>query len=162
MAHIIPDAGAQEQPDNGTRRRMKRYERGIGIEDAAAGKAHNVVEEAQGAVEATVLIVDFGINMPAVSSGDHAGYGLEVLFHPAPEYDTRNRGNPRPGVSLSQRQHHKQAGKLLKAFLHKRFAEHAGLVGKELRLNALYTGRTLQGVNHMTGQAPLHSVAGKR
>ena len=52
---------------------------GVGIEDAAAGEAHDVVEKAQGAVQGTVLVVDAGVDVADVGLVDQLGGRLIVV-----------------------------------------------------------------------------------
>jgi hypothetical protein len=56
---------------------------GLGLEDAAAGEADDVVEETDGAVHGAVLVVDAGVEVTGVALVDEAGGGLVVGAGPA-------------------------------------------------------------------------------
>ena len=53
------------------------------IEDTAAGKAHDVVQEAERALDAAVLIVDMGVAVVLVAAVDKVAGGLVVDGCPA-------------------------------------------------------------------------------
>ena len=48
----------------------------FGVEGAAAGEANDVVEEAEGAGEGAVLVVDFGVDVAEVGEVDELGGGV--------------------------------------------------------------------------------------
>ena len=51
----------------------------VGIEDAAAGKADDVVQKAKRAVERAVLVVDEGVDVAGVGLVDQFGGRLVVI-----------------------------------------------------------------------------------
>ncbi len=79
VGDVVGDAGAEEHADQGAGACVAEDPGGVGIEDAAAGEADDVVEEAQGAVEGAVLIVDAGVDVADVGLVDELGGGLVVV-----------------------------------------------------------------------------------
>jgi hypothetical protein len=70
---------AQEHSDQRSAALVAEYPGGFGIEDAAAGEADDVVEEAQGPVEGAVLVVDAGVDVSDVGLVDELCGGLVVV-----------------------------------------------------------------------------------
>ncbi len=64
----------------------------IGFEDAAAGEADDVVEEAERAVKGAVLIVDESVDVSDVGLLDELGCCLIVGGGPAGELDVVGQG----------------------------------------------------------------------
>jgi len=78
MSNIGPDQRAQDESDERTP--LKNGERCLRIKRAASRKPHNVVQKAQRAGERAVLVVDLGIDVPAVGGSDQRGGGLVSLI----------------------------------------------------------------------------------
>src|SRR5208282_4374977 len=83
VSNIISYPGAQNQSDQRIAGPMNRYERGVGIEHAAAGKANDVVQKANGTGIGAVLVVNLGINVHAIRGSDDTGRRLVILLGPA-------------------------------------------------------------------------------
>ena len=66
MGDVAGDARAEEHSDEHSVAFVAQHPGGVGIEDAAAGEADDVVEEAQGAVEGAVLVVDAGVDVALI------------------------------------------------------------------------------------------------
>src|SRR5208337_3854753 len=61
VSNVIADARAEEDSDAGLGGAMHGDERSGGIEDSAAGEAHDVVQEAQRSGDGAVLVVNIAI-----------------------------------------------------------------------------------------------------
>jgi hypothetical protein len=79
VGDVVGYAGAEKHSDEGAVAAIAQDPGGVGIEDAAAGEADDVVEEAQGAVEGTVLVIDAGVDVAGVGLVDELGCGLVVV-----------------------------------------------------------------------------------
>ena len=76
-------------------RRWKTDEGCVGIEGAASGEAHDVVEKTQRPGEGAVLIVDLGIDVAAVGGGNQGGGGLVFLLGPGTNFELRRKRRQR-------------------------------------------------------------------
>src|ERR1044071_8573200 len=158
VANVFTDARAQQQAGDRARGLVQRHERCVAVKHATARKTDNVVQEAERPVQAAILVIDIGIDMAAISRGDHGCAGLEVLLSPAAKFNIGERGNFRPRA-VPERQGHKQSWILPEAFSQKWLAQHAGFMRQKLRFNALYAGRLLQRVDYVHGQPVFYRVA---
>src|SRR5215472_9724042 len=91
VSHIFPDTRAKYQPDRRLGRLMNCHERRFRIEDTAAGKPHDIVQEAHGTRAREVLIVDLGVDVVAIRSGNDACRSLIILLQPSPYSDLLRR-----------------------------------------------------------------------
>ena len=66
VANIGAHLRAQDQADQRARAALEDDERSVRVEHAASRKAHDVVQEAQRTAERAVLVVDLGIDVPAI------------------------------------------------------------------------------------------------
>src|SRR5438270_7680972 len=87
MTDVVAHPGAQNQTNQASRALVHCYERTFGVECAAAGKAHNIVQKSQRPAKRTILVVDLRIHMSTVSRSDYRGGRLVVLLRPAPDFD---------------------------------------------------------------------------
>ncbi len=78
VGDVVGDAGAEDHGDEGAGAGVAEDPGLVRLEDAAAGEADDVVEEAEGAVEGAVLIVDEGVDVAGVGLVDEFGCGLVV------------------------------------------------------------------------------------
>src|SRR5260370_21357593 len=91
-AHLsdVPNVGtyprAEDQADQRLAAALEDHEGCLGVESAASGEAHDVVEKAQRAGEGAVLIVDLGIVMAALGGGDQRVGGLVLLLGPGTDF----------------------------------------------------------------------------
>ena len=114
---------------------------GIGIEDAAAGEADDVVEEAEGAVEGAVLIVNAGIDVVEVGLVDEFGGSLVVIGGPLCEFDGGREICDGGGVAgWREIVLHEEAGIHGEAGGEEGLVDGAGVVEEELGFDALDAG----------------------
>ena len=78
---VLADARAEDHGEDVWRARVggtrvAQYPGALGVEDAAAGEAHDVVEETLRAVNAAVLVVDAAVDVADVGEMDELGGGL--------------------------------------------------------------------------------------
>ena len=92
MGGVEGDAGAEEDSEEGVGGAVAEDEGGFGVEVAAAGEADDVVEEALGAGEGAVLIVDFGVDVADVAALNEFGGGVVEAGGPAAEFDVEGKG----------------------------------------------------------------------
>jgi hypothetical protein len=59
VPNVLADARAEQQAGNRARGLVQRHKRRVRVKHSATGKADNIIQEAQRAVQAAVLIVDF-------------------------------------------------------------------------------------------------------
>src|ERR1700687_3212706 len=118
-AHLsdVPNVGthprAEDQADQGLVAALEDHEGCLGIESAASGEAHYVVEKAQRAGEGAVLIVDLGIDMAAVGGGDQRGGGLVFLLGPGTDFKLgrkRRQSRERSLRMLADNKNHEDPG----------------------------------------------------
>jgi hypothetical protein len=76
---IVRDTGAQEHANQSAVAFVAEDPGSFRVEDAAAGEADDVVEEAQGAVQGAILVVDTGVKVSEVGLVDELGGGLIVI-----------------------------------------------------------------------------------
>src|SRR5258706_927484 len=82
MSCVPSDARAENHTHNHSQRAVVGDERGLRIELSTPGKAHDVVQKSQGAVESSVLVIDLRIDVVAIASRDGYSCGLVILFRP--------------------------------------------------------------------------------
>jgi len=70
VGDVFSYTGAQDYAHQGSPAGLAEHPGVRGIEDSAAGKANNVMQEAERAMERTILIVDPGINVANVGLVD--------------------------------------------------------------------------------------------
>src|SRR4051794_27743614 len=87
MSHIRLDHRAQDQSDDRAVVSIANHKRSFWIEDTASWEAHDVVQKSHGAGDGAVLVVDVGIHVVAVGSGDDGGRTLKFFFAPAPQLE---------------------------------------------------------------------------
>ncbi len=119
----------------------------VGVEDAAAGKSHNVIQEAVGTGVGAVLVVDLRIDVAPVGGSDDAGRGLIIVLGPAADENIvghLSRRNMR-SASASQMQAEEQPAVPLKPRGKKVGGQLTCLMGQQLRFHAQNSGRGLQG-----------------
>src|SRR5450631_362229 len=116
MAYVAAHARAQDQADQTLRLTIQGYERRLGVEHAASREPHDVIEEAQRSAESMVLVVDLGIDVAAIRSGNDGRRGLVVAVYPWSNFNFGMRGNFL-GRNFPQRQRHEQARMPLKSRL---------------------------------------------
>jgi hypothetical protein len=92
VGYVVGYAGAQQHSDESSVALIAEDPGRVGIEDAATGEADDVVEEAQGTVQGTVLIVDAGVDVAEVGLVDQLGGCLIVIGGPAYELDIGREG----------------------------------------------------------------------
>lgn len=87
----VADIGAHLRTENQANKRprtaLKNYERCLRIKCAAPRKAHNVVQKTQRAAQRAVLIIDVGIDVPAIGGRDESGGGLVVVLGPGSKFE---------------------------------------------------------------------------
>ena len=116
VADVVPDAGAEQDSDGGLGGTVDGDERGGRVEDSAAGKAHDVVEEAERAGDGAVLVVDVAIDVAGVGGGDDGGGGLVVVFGPAVNFDLRWQRTGGLGQGVGDGQGEEEAAVAAEAF----------------------------------------------
>ena len=87
------------------------------IEDATAGKSHNVIQEAVGTGIGAVLVINLGIDVTTVGGGDDAGCWLVVLLSPAADLDILRHARRRKlrSIGASQMQGEEESAIALKS-----------------------------------------------
>src|SRR5258708_35104282 len=136
MTHVVPDARAEQQANQRPRGALPRDERSMAVEQAASREANYIVQKTERAVEAAILVIDLGINVAVIRSGDDSGGSLKFVFGPAAELNVRGQGNLWRR-NIGQRQRHEKTRKLAEALIEKNRAECAGIMRQELRFNAM-------------------------
>ena len=91
VGDVVGYTGTEKHSDQSAGAAIAEDPGGVGIEDAAAGEADNVVEEAQRAVKRAVLVVDARIDVSEVGLMDELGGGLVVVGRPANEFNLRRK-----------------------------------------------------------------------
>src|SRR5713226_4703475 len=127
-----------------------------GIEGAASGEAHDIVQETQRAGEGAVLIVDLGIDMAAVGGRDQGSGGLVILLRPGTDFKLgrkRRQSRWRSLRMLADIEIHEHAGMAAEALLQKGTRDFSGVVRQQLRLHAMDARRLLQGFDDVSEQA---------
>ena len=148
MPYVVAYSRAQDEADKAASTFVYRDERAFRIERSAARKTHNVIQETQGAAQRTILIVDLGVYVAAVSAGDQYGSRLVVVLSPAPDFNLGIHRMRRLG-HVVERQHHKKPGMALEPLLDKRTCNHASFVHQQLRFDPMNSRRLLQRLNHV-------------
>ena len=87
VGDVVGDARAEDHGDECAGGAIAEDPGVVGLEDAAAGEADDVVQEAEGAVEGAVLVVDEGVDVAGVGLVDEFGCGLVGGGGPAGEFD---------------------------------------------------------------------------
>ena len=154
MCYPIGNFGAEDDADEGSGYTLAQDPGGGGIEDAAAGKADDVVKEAQGAVKGTVLVVDAGVDVAEVCGVDEFGGGLVKAGDPGAELDGGwecgglGQGWGGDGeVALEE-----EAGEDAEAGVEEGLGQGAGVVKEELGLDAVDVGGGFQDFEEVAGE----------
>jgi hypothetical protein len=85
VANVGVDARAEDHAGHGAGAPVAQHPGELRLEDAAAGEADDVVQEAQRAVQGAVLVVDEGVGVAGVGGVDQFAGGLVVLRRPGGE-----------------------------------------------------------------------------
>ena len=105
---VLTDTATEDHGEELARAGVAQNPGAFGVEDAAAGEAHDVVEEALRAVDAAVLVVDAAVDVADVGEVDEFGGGLIECRLPGFECDAAGQrvgdvrdavgsgGDPRP------------------------------------------------------------------
>ena len=113
------------------------------------------MEEAQGAVEGTVLVVDAGVDVVEIGLVDELGGGLVVVGGPAEEFDVRRKGGwwgDLRSVGGREVVLHEKAGEHGEAGGEERLVDGAGVVEEELRFDALDAGGVVEELEELVEQ----------
>src|ERR1039458_4312089 len=96
---------------------MNGDERRFRVEDATAGKSHNVIQEAVGTGVGAVLVVNLGVDVGAIRGGDNASCRLIVLLSPAAHQDISRHAywRNRRSIGAPQMQREEQSPVALKS-----------------------------------------------
>ena len=160
VAALGADARAEDQAGHfagGTVNEDVRDLRGKG---SAAGVAHDVVQEAHGAVGGAVLIVDETVRVVGIGLGDEAAGGGQVVLAPRAQLEFTGHGRTSLIVHRRQGLDHEQAAIEGEAGLSKDGGKSAGGMEKELRLDAVHLGRILEGFEEVGQEHALDFARG--
>ena len=162
MAAQSADAGAEDEADHFAGGAV---EEGVGDlrgECSAAGVAHDVVQEAHGAVGGAVLVVDEAVGMAGVSLGDESGGGGQIVFAPGAQLEFAGQGGLRLIVKRRQVLNHEQAAIEGESGVGKDVYQSAGRMEQELRLDAVHLRGILQGFKEVAQKHALDFARGLR
>src|SRR6266404_5556349 len=87
VPHIVADTRTKNYTSYRMRSSVERNERGFWIETSTSGKPHNIVQESERSTQSAVLIVDLGVDVVPIGSGNGRCRGLKILLRPAPNLD---------------------------------------------------------------------------
>src|SRR5581483_6293076 len=89
VSHVALHPRAEDQPDHGPGLLLRRHKGSCTVEEAAPRKTDDIVQESECALRVSILIINFGVNMPLVASGDQCGGGLVILLRPGTNVERR-------------------------------------------------------------------------
>src|SRR5665213_1550556 len=149
VGDVVGYTGAENHADNGSGAGVAEDPRISSVKDAAAGKAHDVVQKTERAVERTILVVDEGIDVAGVRLVDKLGGELVVVGGPAADLDVLWKAERGTGCGGSRRLEvvlHEEARVEGEACLAEALVDRASVVDEKLRLDAVNAGRVQQQV----------------
>src|SRR5579864_3189299 len=151
VADAWRDFAGEHGGDEFVAARLAQNEGSAGNKLSAAGKQDDVLEEAQGAGAAAVLVVDLAIDVIGVGQINQFGARLEKAVIPAIEAHARGRAGLRIGIPM-QIEEHELAGVQLEALLAQGMV-HRTAEGHELRFDARQMRKRAHGEEHFFEQA---------
>ena len=149
VGNVVGDAGTENHGDEGTGGAVAEDPGVVGFEDAAAGEADDVVEEAERAVEGAVLVVDEGVDVAGVGLVDELGCSLVGGGGPAGELDVLRKIEGCGVVAVETEDGasgqgevvlHEEAGVHGETGVEEDFVDGAGVVEEELGFDAVDVG----------------------
>src|SRR5262249_54782570 len=142
VADIVAYSRTKDQSNHAARRLVNRNKRRFGIEGPTARKPNNIVQKTQRTTQAAVLIVNLGINVSSISSGNYSRSGLVVLLGPAADFNFPRHPGWLWGSSV-QRQGHEKPPVALESLIQKRTRHNSRQMHQQLRFNTLDAGGLL-------------------
>ena len=127
-------------------------------EDAAAGEADDVVEEAQRSMHRAVLVVDHAVGMPAVGREDQLRGGGQILVAPGAQFQPDGQMHARRSEVAIERAPHQEPPVVLEARIEEDAGVGAGGVQQQLRFDAIHLRRVHQQLKKVAQQRLLDLV----
>jgi hypothetical protein len=159
VSYVVTHAGTEQDSDASVSRAVEGYERRGGVEDSAAGEAHDVVEEAERAGDGAVLVVDVAVNVSAVCRGNDVGSRLIVGFGPAMNFNVRRKQAGGLRIVVLNGQIEEETAIATEAFVQKWCDKVTGGMDEELGFDTMETGRLLERADGVAEQLEFDTVA---
>jgi hypothetical protein len=146
VGDVLGDTGAEEEADEGSGVLVANDPGVSGLEGSASGEADDVVEEAQRAVEGTVLVINLRIDVVGVRVVNERGRSLVEVRGPGDKLSVFGQRRVGGAVDLQQRCGaeivlHEETRMRDEAGFEERAVQGSGVVEEELRFNAMNAGR---------------------